>query len=457
MPLRQLIAAALALACAGAATFAWVSSGAPVQLVLAAWVIGIAIFLWASAVVPEYVTALVLFFLAVLTQTAPPSVVFSGFHSTAVWLVFGGLILGLSVQQSGIADRAVALALRAGHTSYRSLIWSLAVVGLGLAFVVPSAMGRVMIMIPIVIALAERMGFAAGSNGRTGMVLAVGLGTMLPAFGILPSNVPNMAMMGAAGSIYGLDFQYGDYFLLNFTVLGFLTFLAVPMVIIRLFSQDLPAAPERPDAPPWTAPERRLVIILAITIVFWASDFAHGVSPAWVALGAAIACLTPRLGVIEPAALTRVNFGPWIFVAGVIGLGAIASHSGLADRVGQLMVSAFDLGALATWQQFAGIVAMGMVTGVVTSLPAAPAVMTPLAQSLAATTGWPLESVLMAQVPTWAIFAFPYQAPPLVVALALGGVAMSRAIPVMLVLLVFGIAVTLPAHFLWMRALGVLP
>ena len=160
---------------------------------------------------------------------------------------------------------------------------------------------------------------------------------------------------------------------------------------------------------------------------------------------------------IEPAALGRVNFGPWIFVAGVIGLGAIASHSGLAARVGQLMVSVIDLGALATWQQYAGIVVMGMVTGVVTSLPAAPAVMTPLAQSLAETSGWPLESVLMAQVPTWTIFAFPYQAPPLVIALALGGVRMSRAMPAMLTLFIFGIAVTIPVHFLWMRLLGVLP
>jgi len=457
LPLRQILAAGLVLACAATATAFWMSNGAPLHLVLAAWVIGTAIFLWASALVPEYLTALVLFFLAVLTQIAPPSVVFSGFHSSAVWLVFGGLILGLAVQQSGIADRAVALALRAGHTSYSTVIWSLAAVGLGLAFVVPSAMGRVMIMIPIVIALADRMGFASGSSGRTGMVLTVGLGTTLPAFGILPSNVPNMAMMGAAGSIYGLDFQYGDYFLLNFTVLGFLTFLAIPMVIVRLFSQDLSSAPNQPAAAPWTGPERRLVAILALTIMFWASDFAHGISPAWVALGAAIACLTPRLGVIEPAALARVNFGPWIFVAGVIGLGAIASHSGLAAQVGQLMVSVMDLGALATWQQYAGIVIMGMVTGVVTSLPAAPAVMTPLAQSLAETSGWPLESVLMAQVPTWTIFAFPYQAPPLVIALALGGVRMSRAMPAMLTLFIFGIAVTIPVHFLWMRLLGVLP
>ncbi len=435
----------------------WLASGAPLPLVTSAAVIWIAIFLWASALVPEYITALILFFLAVLTQIAPPSVVFSGFHSTAVWLVFGGLVLGLSVQQSGLAARAVAMALRKVRTSYRSLIWSLAVVGLLLAFVVPSAMGRVMIMIPIVLALADSVGFAPGSRGRTGMVLAIALGTMMPAFGILPSNVPNMAMMGAAATIYGLEFQYGDFFLLNFTVMGALSFLAIPIVITSVYSETPTAPPQEQALGGWTAPERRLLIYLGVTTFFWATDFIHGVSPAWVALGAAIMCLAPRVGVIEASSLTRLNFGPWIFVAGVIGLGAIASHSGLGDKVGNAMVAALDLGGLDTWQQFAAITVMGMVTGAVTSLPAAPAIMTPLADALAQTTGWSLEGVLMAQVPTWLIFLFPYQAPPIVVALALGAVRMTEAMPAMVRLFAFGVVVILPLQFLWMRFLEYVP
>ena len=45
LPLRQILGTGLVLACAGTATAFWMSNGAPVHLVLAAWVIGIAIFL----------------------------------------------------------------------------------------------------------------------------------------------------------------------------------------------------------------------------------------------------------------------------------------------------------------------------------------------------------------------------------------------------------------------------
>ena len=39
------------------------------------------------------------------------------------------------------------------------------------------------------------------------------MGTMTPAFGILPSNVPNMALFGAIESIHGIRLSYGEYLL----------------------------------------------------------------------------------------------------------------------------------------------------------------------------------------------------------------------------------------------------
>jgi len=456
LPLRTygltLVAAAAAMA-----SYAWSRAGGEPGQILAAWVIGSAIVLWASGALPEYLTALFMFFLAVLLGVAPPEVVFSGFHSSAVWLVFGGLVLGLSVQKSGLGDRAVAIALNLNPGGYRAVIWSLCVVGLALAFVVPSAMGRVMLMVPIVLTIADRLGFGPGSAGRTGMVLAVGMGTTLPAFAILPSNVPNMALMGATASIYGLEFRYGDYLALNFTVMGLLSFLAVPTLICRFFASPMSGPAEPVAMQAWSGAERRLMVVLAATVALWATDFAHGISPAWIALGAGIICLLPRWGIVAPTALASINFGPWLFVAGVIGLGAIASHTGLAASVGAWTVSSIDLGGLSSAVQYALIVAMGMVTGLVASLPASPAIMTPLAQSLADAAGWPLHSVLMAQVPSWIVFAFPFQAPPLLVALSLGGIRLGRVMPVMLAYFGFGVIVMLPLHFLWARYLGVFP
>ncbi|MFX8362505.1 anion permease, partial [Acinetobacter baumannii] len=52
----------------------------------------VAIAFWATGRLPEHVVALALLLGAVLLKVAPTPVVFSGFSSTAWWLIFGGLI-----------------------------------------------------------------------------------------------------------------------------------------------------------------------------------------------------------------------------------------------------------------------------------------------------------------------------------------------------------------------------
>ena len=48
-----------------------------------------AVGLWATGVVPPHYTSLLFMFFAVALPLAAAPIVFSGFHSSAVWLVFG--------------------------------------------------------------------------------------------------------------------------------------------------------------------------------------------------------------------------------------------------------------------------------------------------------------------------------------------------------------------------------
>jgi len=53
--------------------------------------------LWATGAVPEHITAVGFFTMAMLFAVAPPAVVFGGFDSAALWLIFGGLVMGVAV------------------------------------------------------------------------------------------------------------------------------------------------------------------------------------------------------------------------------------------------------------------------------------------------------------------------------------------------------------------------
>jgi di/tricarboxylate transporter len=418
----------------------------------------IAVGLWATAAVPPYYTSLLFMLLAVGLAIAPASVVFSGFHSTAVWLVFGGIVLGLAVRSSGLGDRLVQAMLQRFPLSYPGLVFALSFTGVALGFVIPSAAGRVLILMPVVLALAERMNFSAGSNGRTGMVLAAGLGTTIPSFAILPANVPNLALAGAAESIHKINFTYGEYLLLNFTVMGVLAALAIPSIICRVFPDTPGERKTVSEVSPWTGGERKLVVVLAFGLGLWATDFLHGISPAWVAMAAALVIMAPRIGVLPPTVVAnKLEYGPWFFVAGIIGLGAVVNHTGLGAEIARQIFAVVPLSPGDGPFNFLALWGVGAVASLLTTLPAAPGILTPLAEGMAQASGWPLTSVLMTQVPVWIIFALPYQAPPIIVALALGGVSPTKALRVMLPYFAFGVVIMLPLQYLWGHLLGVYP
>ncbi|KJF79390.1 hypothetical protein UA44_12355 [Klebsiella aerogenes] len=63
-------------------------------LFLPSLIVGITIVLWATSLLPEFITALLFFAAAMMTKIAPPEVIFGGFASSAFWLVFSGLCWG---------------------------------------------------------------------------------------------------------------------------------------------------------------------------------------------------------------------------------------------------------------------------------------------------------------------------------------------------------------------------
>lgn len=195
-----------------------------------------------------------------------------------------------------------------------------------------------MILVPIFVALAGELGFERGSPGRTGMLLAVSFGTILPAFAILPANLPNVILLGVAETLYGVSPSYAAYLLLHFPVLGAIYALLLAELICRLF-------PDRPRAretafevlPPWSAGEHRLLGIMVIALLLWATDSLHGVAPGWVALGAAVACLMPGVGVLDVRSFeTATSFGVFFYVAGMLGMVSLIGASGLAAALGEV-------------------------------------------------------------------------------------------------------------------------
>jgi di/tricarboxylate transporter len=413
-----------------------------------------AIGLWATGAIPEHITAVAFFTLAMLLKVAPASVVFSGFESAALWLIFGGLVMGLAVRGTGLGERlARTLAPKFG-SSYWGVITGVIVVGVALGFLMPSSMGRAVLLMPIALGIAERFGFERGSKGHTGVVLAAAFGCHVPTFSVLPANVPNLVLVGAAETLYHYTPTYGSYLLLHFPVLGLLKTALTVWLIVRLWPDTPKPAPAEAVRTPMSGAERHLALLLGAALLLWATDFLHHVSPAWVSMAAAVVLLWPGFGLVGPKGFGEVNYGSLFYVAGIMGLGALVDKSGLGAHLAEALLAVLPLQPGAAASNFASLSLVSTVVGVVTTLPGVPAVLTPLAERMASASGLPLESVLMSQVLGFSNPLLPYESAPLVVAMQLGGERLRPAQTMCLILAAATVLVLLPLDFLWWRLLG---
>ncbi len=413
--------------------------------------------LWATALVPGYFASLLLFASVLIAGLQPAPLVFSGFASAAVWLIISGFVIGAAVSATGLDARLAGFIAPLLTKSYPRVIGGLMLACMILGFLMPSSVGRAVVMVPIGMALADRCGFGKGSSGRIGIAAILAIGCNMPSFAILPANIPNMVLVGSAETILGIHFTYTAYLLLHYPVLGIVKSIVTVALVIALFPAKVGEPLGTITAPDASAREGqgKVIGILLLTLAFWMTDSLHGINSAWIGLGAAILLLAPRVGVVSPPAFRQsVDFGLLLFVAGALALGAIVGASGLGGKLGAFLTAVLPLAPGHDATNFFSLTFLSFVTGMFTTVPSAPAVLTPMTADLANLTGYGAMTVLMTQVVGFSTVLFPYQVGPLVVAMQLSGEKLDHLVKVTVPLALITLVVLVPIDFLWWKLLG---
>lgn len=429
------------------------ATGPEAVLVRVAAISALSVSLFATRLLPEVVTALGTFLAFIAISAAPIDVIFSGFTSSGFWLLFAGLIIGTAITATGLGMQLALRLFQRTGTSYVRAALLLALCGVGLGLLVPSTLPRVIVLMPIALSLAQTMGYAVGSRGHVGLCVTAATATLLPTYAFLTANLPTIIQFGATETLYGSSPSYAQYFIEQ-----------APLNLMRLvvlLALMLPYAPARAeaastvDAPtPLNAVQRRLLVLMSVAIVLWMTDTVHGISPAWVALTLAALLLVPMFGMLDATAMrTKVDLSPAFFLAAVFAISAMAQSTGLGTAVADRLVPLLGLGSGGLRDLYA-ITGLSVVLSHLTTAPAAPAVLVPMAAAFASQTGWSVETVAMTQVIGLATPILPYQAPPLIVAMSLATIPVSALMRVCIWLAVAVAVIGLPLTYLWWSWLG---
>jgi di/tricarboxylate transporter len=204
-----------------------------------------------------------------------------------------------------------------------------------------------------------------------------------------------------------------------------------------------------------TRAELRLAVILMAALALWATDVVHGIRAGWIALGAGLLVMLPRVGVIPLASFNEtIKYGPYFYIGAVLGLGAVVTQTGTSAALGAVVLPALELRPGEDFRNFMLLAFASAAACMATTNPAQPGLVAPLAEQIAAATGWPLHAALMTAALGFSNILLPYAVPPLVVGMQIAGISFRAAARYTLTLAVPSLAVLLPLDFLWWRFIG---
>jgi len=290
---------------------------------------------------PEVAGALPAAVLVVVLGLVPPSDAVDEARTLGPTVGFLAAILVLAelAREDGVFAWAGGVMARRSHGSPRGLLTAVFVVA-SLTTAVLSLDATVVLLTPVVLATASRIGARARPGVYASTHLANTASTLLPV-----SNLTNLLAFGASGLTFA-GFA-------GLMALPWLATVAVEYGVFRWWFRGDLATPTHPvpadDAPP--AP-RFALVVLAATLVGFAVAEPFGIAPAWVAAAGAVVLAAPRLVRAprrEAAAVVRAANVPFLVFVVSLGVVVLAVRSGpVGDGVAHLVPDRADfLGLLA--------------------------------------------------------------------------------------------------------------
>lgn len=405
---------------------------------------------WATNIIPLYFSSLIFLFTCLVFTLSPKEIIFSGFSSSAFWLVFSGMLIATAIKNVNLNNRFSNFFSIIKNISYLKLLIYISIFCIVFSFLMPSSVVRVVLLVPLAITIANALGFEEKDKGYIGILLTFILCSSIPAFTILPANVPNMILSGLTKEIYDFELLFSHYLLSNFFVLGFLKNIIIVALIYLFFKDEIKQNKIKKENSSFSKNEKIVMITLLIMLSFWLTDFIHKISPSVIAMTGVLFLAYPSINIIKNKDINSINFSSLIFVAAIISLGSIIANN---EFIKESLLSVINLYSPSEYKLFdyIKVTTLMSLSGIIITQPTIPAIFTPMAEQLSNISSFSLNEIFMMQVAAFSNVYFPFQAPPLAVGLALSGMKQKHMLKIVLVLAIICIVFLYPLEYLWIN------
>ncbi len=284
-------------------------------------VIACGVVFWATDVLAAGITAVLVLGL-LLAVGVPGSVALAGFASSAFWILVSVLFFGYAMDKTGLARRIAYRILLVFPPTYTGILFAFLAIGFVLTLGIPSMTVRTAIIMPIGWALVQALGLPLPGRGSALLVLSIFEMAVLPGCALLTGALWGPFVTGLFAN-QNLPLSWLEYARVMFvpTIVWCVLVLAGNLIALRpegeLGVTRALAAGELDRLGPMKAAERVTAVVVALSILAWASQPWHKVPPeaigmlALTALFAGGVLTVPEIG-------TGISWPLALFVGGIL-------------------------------------------------------------------------------------------------------------------------------------------
>lgn len=281
----------------------------PFQQRVVAAVLCAAAILWFTEALPLWITALALPAAFILFGHFEPSVVFAPFFHPVVVLLFGGLVLALSIQKYGIDQHIVYYLMRFSRKP-RYILLAVMLAAFSLSMWIPNTAATAIIL-PITLTILGNK----KSAFEKALLLGVGYGATLGGTTTIVGTPPSAITVGTLAQ-QGVRITFFDWIIRAFPP-AFLTLLLGWAILWRLWGRGHRAVVVRP--PRLTADAYKVASLFGLIVLLWLTEPITGIHYSVTAVLAVIVLFGS--GLLKKDDLGRINWSALILVGGGLCLG----------------------------------------------------------------------------------------------------------------------------------------
>lgn len=281
--------------------------------------------------------------LLIIFKVAEPSVVFSPFLSSTIYLVIGAYLIASAVKLSGLGERiAYAFIIKFVH-SYKSIIYSIFMLTFILSIIIPHPWPRAFIIMSVMDVVIKSANIASGDKSKIGFAVFAAAVPISMIF-LTGDSVINPLTVQASGEsisyIQWFIFMGPPNIIASILTCALILILFKPTSEVKINKAEIKNKLITLGA--LSKIEKRTVVWLIIAVVLWMTDFIHGIEIGWITFLIAMLMSFPVIGaVLSPKQWQEVPINVLLFLGAAMAISKVGSVTGMNQWIAETVLPSY--------------------------------------------------------------------------------------------------------------------